>query len=314
MIIFDDATHTYRLDSDEYISATTLLKKYGITPDYSTVPKDVLEKAANRGKAVHKSIELYLQGQTNLRSMYPEVELVGNYIDVRGIDMATVKSEAIIYDTNYKIAGTVDFQYVEDSQLVIADFKTTYNLHIDAVMWQLSIYNYMIAQGDVTQYYFNKLKVFHIRDNKMTIKDVPLVEYDILVKLFEAHKNNEATFVPVPIDELVTKSEQELIKNIHAEMEMFQDSLDALQKQYDVVLDKVKERLLNANTKKVVTREFTVDYSAPQTRTSLDTEAVKKYLKQNNMEDAFTKTTTTKDGVRVKFPSRSIRRFISNTD
>ena len=69
----------------------------------------------------------------------------------------------MVYDDLYQVAGTVDFQYEEGGENIIADFKTTSKIHYDAVTWQLSVYNYLISKGDVLTYYFKKLKVFHLQ-------------------------------------------------------------------------------------------------------------------------------------------------------
>ena len=101
----------------------------------------------------------------------------------RNINLLLAKSEEVIYDDNYLIAGTVDWQYIDGDEDVIADFKTTSSIHWDSVSWQLSIYNYIKCKGDVLQYYLKKLKVVHMYNGKFSVREVPPIEYDEIVNL-----------------------------------------------------------------------------------------------------------------------------------
>ena len=59
-VYFDDITHSYLTNDGEFlIGVTSLMRKHGLSPDYSSIPEDVLQKAAERGSKVHKDIELY---------------------------------------------------------------------------------------------------------------------------------------------------------------------------------------------------------------------------------------------------------------
>ena len=61
--IFDVETHTYSQGGVIVPrSVTGLLKKYGLTPDYSDVPRHVLDLAAQRGRALAQAREMIVQG------------------------------------------------------------------------------------------------------------------------------------------------------------------------------------------------------------------------------------------------------------
>ena len=49
-MIFNPETHTYTLDGEEYISVTRLMKKHGLSPDYSNVSEETLQAAAAKGR------------------------------------------------------------------------------------------------------------------------------------------------------------------------------------------------------------------------------------------------------------------------
>lgn len=72
--VFDVETHTYAQGGVVIPrSVTGLLKKYGLTSDYSSVPRHVLELAAQRGRALAQAREMIVQ----------EVELDPDSIDER---------------------------------------------------------------------------------------------------------------------------------------------------------------------------------------------------------------------------------------
>ena len=297
---FDEQKHEYVHNGDQYTSVTQLLKKYGLSANYEGIPQDVLTKAANKGKNIHKQLELYINGDKSMLGTVNEVDLFDNYVKTRGIDLAMTKSEQIVYDTTYKIAGTVDVQYADAADSIIADFKTTSSLHVDAVAWQLSIYNFLLSKGDVMTYYFNKLKVFHYTGTKLYVKDVYLVDFDAVKQLLEANQRGDATFNYVKPTEVVGGSDEQLIGQILNELESHQAVVDKLQGELDVLLTKVKEKMVTTKDYQFHNDDYTINYVHPQTRQSLDQTKVKSYLesKGEKVED-YMKTTTTKDGVKA---------------
>jgi hypothetical protein len=212
----------------------------------------------------------------------------------------TVKSEQVVYDTTYKIAGTIDVQYVDGADNIIADFKTTSSLHLDAVAWQLSIYNYILSKGDVMTYYFNKLKVFHYTGTKLYVKDVYLVDFDAVKGLLEANQRGDATFNYVKPTNVVGGSDEQLIGQILNELETHKEVVKKLEGELDVLLDKVKERMVNQKDYEYHNDQYMINYVHPQNRKTLDATKVKEYLlhKGEDLEN-FMKETMTKDSIKI---------------
>jgi hypothetical protein len=69
MLTFDEATHTYRVNGSIVPSVTQV-----IPSDYSHVHPRVLEKARQRGHAVHKATELYDKGTLDFATLDPQIE------------------------------------------------------------------------------------------------------------------------------------------------------------------------------------------------------------------------------------------------
>lgn len=297
---FDEQKHEYERNGTIYTSVTQLLKKYGLSANYDGIPQDVLNKAANKGKNIHKNLELYINGDKSMLGTVNEVDMFDNYVKTRGIDLAMTKSEQMVYDDNYKIAGTVDIQYADGSDSIVADFKTTSQLHIDAVAWQLSIYNYLLSKGDVMTYYFNKLKVFHYTGTKLYVKDVYLVDFDAVKQLLDANLRGDPTFNYVKSTNVVAGSDEQLIGQILSELNSHKEVVDRLESELDVLLTKVKEKMVLNKDYQFSNDDYMINYVHPQTRLSLDQTKVKHYLesKGEKVED-YMKTTTTKDGVKA---------------
>lgn len=295
---FNEKDHTYTKNNIKYISTTELLSKYQLSVDYGNIPKNVLQKAASKGKAVHKALETYIK--TGNVSTVPEVKLFDNYIKVRGINLSVAKSEEIVYDTTYKIAGTIDFQYIDGPDVIIADFKNTSTLHLDSVAWQLSIYNYLLCKGDVLSYYFNKLKAFHFANGKLYVKDVYTVDYDTVKELFETNLRNDPVFVYVKTTKLISDADDILIKQILGERELYQQTLDKLNSELDIILDKVKTNMVQQKDYSIRTTDYILTYLAPQHRVSLNSKKVKQFITDQGYDvNDYTNETITKDGIRL---------------
>jgi hypothetical protein len=297
---FDEQKHEYTHNNIKYTSVTELIRKYGLSANYDGIPTDVLAKAAARGKATHKSLEEYVKGSQAELNITSEVDLLHNYVQTRGIDMATAKAEEIVYDDTYHIAGTVDFQYVDGPDRIIADFKTTSQLHVDAVAWQLSIYNYILSKGDIMTYYFNKLKVFHYTTSKLYVRDVYLVDYDAVKQLLETNQRGDATFNYVKPNVVVAPSDEQLIGQILTELMTHKEVVDKLESELNTLLDKVKTNMVNSNDYTFSNNTMLINYVHPQMRKSLDSNKVKQYLvTQGENLDDYMKETATKDGVKA---------------
>ena len=299
-MIFDEGKHEYIHNNTTYISVTQLLKKYGLSADYANIPQAVLDKAATKGKAVHSALEQYIKGDKSMVSLFDEVRLIDQYITQTSVNLGTAKSEEIVFDDQYQIAGTVDFQFIDGNDYVVADFKTTSSLHMDAVSWQLSVYNYIITKGDLLTYYTNKLRVFHLTNGRLYVKEVPSIDIEQVRQLLQAHISNQPTFQYVRTNNSLTDADETLIAQILQEKATYTGVIERLDEELNKVLERVKTNMITNKTYKYVGPQVTVTYVQGQVRNSLATDKVKKFLIASGQNvDDFTTTSTTKDSVRV---------------
>lgn len=167
IVNFNESEHTYTRLSDgkQLTGVTTMMRLVGVSADYSSVPQEVLDAAADRGTMVHRlcektheknadvdvfdEIDVYdiLKSEGILKSIdtpygmeqaneYRNLITKGNYIHIQ--------SEYLVSDME-NIASSVDVvltteELAKKNSVILVDIKTTSSIHHEALSWQLSIY------------------------------------------------------------------------------------------------------------------------------------------------------------------------------
>ena len=278
MIEFNEKTHEYTRNGKKYTSVTTLLKKYNLSADYTGIPKQVLEEAARKGKYVHKAFEDYIKmGINNDPSL---LDPFIAYINNRGIDLTYAKSEEMVYEDTYEIAGTIDFQYEDNGISVIADFKNTSQIHWDSVTWQISIYNFIKSQGDIYSYYFKEQKVFWIYNGKFTVRDLPLIEFEEVKKLLTANLLGQPYTYNPDYSKILSNSEETIYTEITKEINEYKTLIADLERKREPMDNKIKESMVTAKIHEMTLQDIIVKLSERKGAKTLDATKVKEYLKQ----------------------------------
>ena len=142
-VYFDPTSHTYLLDGDTLLMGVTeLMKKHGLSADYSGISEAVLQNAAEEGTAIHKEIEAYDNGESVFAP-----ELIDDY--KRILDSYGLKSVASEYPvSDYElVASAIDKVYEgPKGGAILVDVKTTVELHRRALEWQLGIYSVLFQR------------------------------------------------------------------------------------------------------------------------------------------------------------------------
>jgi len=140
------------------------------------IPEVVLKRAAERGKAVHASIEKFINtGKIDISFEY-EIFMVGFkewYNKYRPIWMA---SELMIVNEELGLKGIIDTIYEIDGKTVLCDFKTNSNIDEDAkkrFTLQLSMYK-LLAEAEVI--HIDELRILNV-NKKGEFKYIK-IEYD----------------------------------------------------------------------------------------------------------------------------------------
>lgn len=221
--VFDEKEHKYYVDGKELISTTRLMRKHNLSPDYSSVDEETLNKSANYGTLIHKELELFIKKDEV--SFTQEVENFELWIKENKLENNMVASELQV--NNDLVAGTIDFIYEDADGLVIADFKTTSQVHKEAVSWQLSIYRELLGME------IKKGVCFHLKGDLFEVLDIPLKQKEEVERLFDAERNGELykpyDLIPSDSVEALVQFQLQLMamdeakKKIETQMEAFKD-------------------------------------------------------------------------------------------
>lgn len=180
---FFPETHTYLFEGVILPSVTEIIgKKFN---DYADVPKQVLNRAAERGTKVHKQIENFCKsgiddGSTAIRNFK---FLQSQY----GFEVLDNELPVVIFENDIPVAcGRLDMTIEMDGRVGIADIKTCSALNKPKIAYQLNMYRLGLMQSYGVQAEF--LKIIHIRDNVRKFIDMPINEEETY-KLIEEYKN-----------------------------------------------------------------------------------------------------------------------------
>lgn len=223
---FDERTHTYRnTETGElYTSATQLISRFKkpFDKDFHAervaqregVSKELVlemwehekDKSIVRGKTYHSLLENYVRfGETHkdYTWLYKSFEkqkdkLVGN--------CKAVYAEKLLWNHEYKLAGTCDLLYEHNENFTVLDYKTNkaitafskYNEYLlppvdflsyceyNVYALQLSIYAYMYEQ--LSNKKIRNLHILYLNEDKFISFNVPYMKQETKL-LLEAHKN-----------------------------------------------------------------------------------------------------------------------------
>lgn len=164
-VVFNEAAHEYFLDGKQLSGITSVIQRQLFPEEYSSVPKKILDAAAEYGTSVHKSCELFDKEWTNDGTV--EVQ---DYIDLcKEYSLTHEASEYLVSDEeNY--ASLIDKLYrASENTFDIGDLKTYYGKlsgeKLEKCRWQLSIYAYLFEMQNPKAKVRN-LFIMHIRNKQ----------------------------------------------------------------------------------------------------------------------------------------------------
>lgn len=269
-VSFEDITHSYLLDGEvELMGVTTLMKKHGLSADYSGISEEVLAKAAAKGSKVHKDIEDYCNGKEVV--MTPALKA---YI---GCGIKPIANEYLVTDYAL-VASSIDIVADAGSGKVnLIDIKTTSQLHHEALSWQLSIYAFLfnLANPDIE---IAGLYALHIKSGKAQLVPVAWKKEEEVTELLLCEHKGEI-YTPKQV-ELPTTTTAML-----AELEQVSDKITLIKaslKELEEIEKEVKSRLIQEmeqNALKTLENgPLKVTYVAPYTKEAVDTKRLKEVM------------------------------------
>ena len=168
---FDD-THTYLVDGLIVPSITQLLKvKFG--NKYAFVNQATLERARDRGVAVHEAIERYcMDGQ---ETEIPELRNFKFLQRQYGFKVLENETPVILYLNDEPIsAGRLDMVIEMNGEIGGADIKRTSTLDKEYLAYQLNLYRIAYRQSYGVEWEF--LRGIHLREDVRKFVSIPVNE------------------------------------------------------------------------------------------------------------------------------------------
>lgn len=168
---FDD-THTYLYDGIMLPSVTQILKfKFG--GKYNGVSKAVLNRAAEKGTAVHEAIESWCKHGTE--SDFPEVRNFRFLQKHYEFEVLENETPVILFENHVPVAaGRLDLVIKMGDKIGGADIKRTSTLDKEYLAYQLNLYRIAYRQSYGVEWEF--LKGIHLRENVRKFVDIPVNE------------------------------------------------------------------------------------------------------------------------------------------
>lgn len=226
-IKFDEASHTYthKDTNEKFISVTTLLGKYKQPFDRDGHSKRVANRegisqelvlemwekekvrACNRGTDIHKILEDYISFG-DVRENYGWLCKSYDKAAERSIDsFKNVLCENLLYDEEFKIAGTADLIYEHKNEFTVGDFKTNkrfrfsspfserlkdpvshlHNCEFNLYGLQLSLYAYLYER--MTGKRCRKCVIYYLQDERFLAYHVNYMKAEVEAILASMQKS-----------------------------------------------------------------------------------------------------------------------------
>ena len=285
-VAFNEWLHVYTAsDGHTLIGVTELMKRHGLSPDYGGISKDVLEKAAARGTAIHQLLQDYDDGKAVI-----EDENLKAY---KALGLKVHCSEYLVSDN--EIVATFIDKVLDDCSL--ADVKTTSTVHRRPLEWQLSIGAYLFELQNPGKK-VPHLYCIHVRDGKAKLIEVSRIPNDAVERLLECERCGVVySDNPVPADAALALEEQAVVLAEQLDQiarlklaikETEQASAELQQRLYDYMTEN--------NLDEMACELGTFVRKAPYTKKALDSTRLKKekpelyeqYLKESEVKGSIT--------------------------
>lgn len=286
-VVFNEYDHTYTLDGKSLTGVTSILNRQLFADKYSGISEDVLAKAAEYGKGVHESIELY-----DSMGIGEDEDAVKAYIKlVKKAKLTRLDNEYLISDDDY-VASSIDVVFDDCS---LADIKTTSHLDEEYVSWQLSIYAYLFEKQN-PDLQANRLLAIWIpkeRYGKPKIVEVCRKPVSEVIRLIEADKSGQQ-YIPL----VATSTEITIANEVIQEVIRIERELKELKDKQTELREGLLKQMQDHNIKSFKTDGLSLTRKLATTKTSLDSKMLQE--KYPEIYEECLKTSEVKESLLIK--------------
>lgn len=270
---FDEQSHTYTTSDGRQLTGVTSILKQALFPDkYKGIPDTILAKAADRGTAIHNECEdvnLFGEGALNESSS----EEARNYHELlarEGITM--IYSEYLVTDDEV-VATMID---CIDDKGNLYDIKTTSQLDIESLSWQLSFCDYLFKKQNIfLERPSSKLYGIWLRGSTAKLVEVERKSDDDIEEVIQAYLDGEV-FTPKPVE--FTSPEEEALARISEQEEVIialKKEIDRREAEKQEALDILKARMEEGGLKKLETQSLLLTLVAESESITFDSKRFK---------------------------------------
>lgn len=285
---FDPVTHSYLCGGKELIGVTSLMKKHGLSVDYTGRPEKVLAYAAARGTAIHQTLENYDNGVT-VTQPASVLDSEGNVITFdtsaeldayRKLGLPVIASEYLVSD-NKVVASSIDKVAVTpEGEVWLLDIKTTAQQHLDALCWQLSIYAYLFELQNPKLKVVRLTGVF-VRNGKAKTREVNRIPSSTIRELIAAEESGNK--FAAPAEDLPDASSivpASVLADAERQLSELKDAIKLLETRIDEDKAKLYDYMAKNNVPEMKCGDGVYKIKYPSLRTSIDTKALKNEMPQ----------------------------------
>lgn len=285
-VLFDQDNHTYtNTETGEMYRGITSTLIHRLFPDkYSGIPQNILERAARKGSVVHEDIELHETVGTD-----PATEEGRNYVRLKEDNqLRFLESEYTVSDLKH-YATNIDAVYkVDETQVDLADFKTTSKLDKESLSWQLSICACFFEQNN-PHISVRKLYGIWLRGEIAELVEVKRHTAEEVQTLIRADLN-DLPFGYTPQLPGYIRDNEMLLTSLARRIK-------ALTDEYDSIKAQVLEQMLKHKDKSFDTGNLLITVMKPSTRESFDSKKFKE--EHSDLYNQYIKTSQTKESLKL---------------
>ena len=297
-VVFNKDAHTYTLGETTLSGITGIIKTMLFPDKYKDIPKEVLERAAARGTAIHAACEM-----ADSFGVIPPIDAVQKYVAEREkLNLAPIANEYTVTDGN-RIASNIDviWRKGKSASVILGDFKTTSERDKEYVSWQLSIYKWLFNLVNPKVKVSGIAVVWLQKDKDAEIESLEMHDASVCEQIITDYFNG-VRYTPEQIAEirgisLPTEVPTE-VQVMQSEYKQLLSQLETLKKKEEEFKSALFQAMEQYGVKKWETDEMMMTYVEATTSTSFDS---KTFLKAHPEYDTdeFRKTSTKSAYVKI---------------